>query len=131
MINKQLLLAILICAGASGCTPLAPSGCHKTTALGSCSSGKWDDQDAWGAQARAIRSAINAQLRDPEAWKGKKCTLHLQFAEDGTATSISTSRGNKAYCAAILSAAQKARFPAFSNKEVYRDFQQSRFEMGS
>ena len=130
MINKRLILTILTCA-LTGCSPLHSSGCHKTTALGSCGSGKWDDQDAWGAQARAIRSAIYAQLSDPEAWKGKKCRLHIQFAEDGTATMISTSSGNKAYCAAILSAAQKARFPAFSNKDVYRDFQQSRFEMGS
>lgn len=34
---------------AAGCAPLQPSGCHKTTALGSCGSGLWEDQNEWGA----------------------------------------------------------------------------------
>jgi colicin import membrane protein len=38
----------------------------------------------------------------------KKCRLHLEFTEDGTALNVSTSNGNKAYCEAVLSAAQKA-----------------------
>ncbi|HKM97939.1 MAG TPA: tolA family protein, partial [Buttiauxella sp.] len=32
------------------------------------------------------------------------------------------------YCEAIKSAAQKATFPAFSNPDVYRDFQKSYFD---
>jgi colicin import membrane protein len=55
--------------------------------------------------------------------------LHIEFAPDGTPLSISTSNGNRAYCEAIISAAQQAKFPAFSNPEVYRDFQKSRFDM--
>ncbi|MGP4443886.1 hypothetical protein ACSSKM_23805, partial [Escherichia coli] len=35
----------------------------------------------------------------------------------------------KAYCEAIKSAAHKAKFPAFNNPEVYRDFQKSGFDM--
>ena len=128
MIRKIFLLAVL--SGlATGCTPLHPSECHKTTALGSCGSGRWDDADEWGAQARAIRAAVNANITDPERWKGKKCRLHLEFAQDGTALAISTSRGNKAYCEAVKSAAQKAKFPAFTNPEVYRDFEKSGFDM--
>ncbi len=42
---------------------------------------------------------------------------------------ISTSNGDKAYCEAIKSAAHKAKFPAFNNPEVYRDFQKSGFDM--
>ncbi|HAK7943901.1 TPA: tolA family protein [Salmonella enterica] len=114
---------------AVGGAPLHPSGCHKTTATGSCSSGRWDDQDEWGAQARAIRAAINARLDEPQNWKGKKCRLHIEFAQDGMALNISTSNGNKAYCNAIKSAALKAKFPAFKNPEVYRDFQKSGFDM--
>jgi colicin import membrane protein len=38
-----------------------------------------------GAQARAIRAAVNAKIDDPQRWKGKKCRLHLAFAKDGTA----------------------------------------------
>jgi TolA protein len=128
MVKKIFMLAV-VASLATGCTPLHPSGCHKTTATGNCSSGRWDDQDEWGTQARAIRTAINAKLANPLSWEGKKCRLHIAFAEDGTASNISTSNGNKAYCEAIKSAAQKANFPAFTNPEVYRDFRKSGFDM--
>ncbi|MEL0553405.1 MULTISPECIES: cell envelope integrity TolA C-terminal domain-containing protein [Enterobacteriaceae] len=128
MVNKVLLLAILVSL-ATGCAPLQPSGCHKTTATGSCGSGRWEDQDEWGAQARAIKAAIDAQVEDPQRWEGKKCRLHLEFAKDGTVLNISTSKGNKAYCEALRSAARKATFPGFTNPEVYRDFQKSGFDM--
>lgn len=128
MVKTVFMLAV-VASLVTGCTPLHPAGCHKTTATGSCSSGRWDDQDEWGAQARAIRTAINDKLADPQRWKGKKCRLHMEFAVDGTATKISTSNGNKAYCEAVKSAAQKAKFPAFTHPEVYRDFQKSGFDM--
>ncbi|WP_100150005.1 cell envelope integrity TolA C-terminal domain-containing protein [Enterobacter kobei] len=126
---KKIVMVALLVNMVAGCAPLHPSGCHKTTATGSCSSGRWDDQDEWGAQARAIRAAINDKLDEPQNWKGKKCRLHIEFAQDGTPLNISTSNGNKAYCEAIKSAAQKAKFPAFNNPEVYRDFQKSGFDM--
>lgn len=126
---KKIVMVALVVSMVAGCAPLHPSGCHKTTATGSCSSGRWDDQDEWGAQARAIRAAINDKLDEPQNWKGKKCRLHIEFAQDGTPLNISTSNGNKAYCEAIKSAAQKAKFPAFNNPEVYRDFQKSGFDM--
>ncbi|HGH8125044.1 TPA: cell envelope integrity TolA C-terminal domain-containing protein, partial [Enterobacter kobei] len=126
---KKIVMVALVVNMVAGCSPLHPSGCHKTTATGSCSSGRWDDQDEWGAQARAIRAAINDKLDEPQNWKGKKCRLHIEFAQDGTPLNISTSNGNKAYCEAIKSAAQKAKFPAFNNPEVYRDFQKSGFDM--
>lgn len=128
MVKKLFMLAVVVNL-TSGCAPLHPSGCHKTMATGDCSSGRWDDEDEWGTQARAIRKAINKELADPQSWKGKKCRLHIEFAQDGTASEISTSNGNKAYCAALKSAAQKATFPAFTNPDVYRDFQKSGFNM--
>ena len=127
---KKIVMLTIAVSLVAGCAPLHPSDCHKTTATGNCSSGRWDDQDEWGAQARAIRAAINAKLDEPQNWKGKKCRLHIEFAQDGTALNISTSNGNKAYCEAIKSAAHKAKFPAFNNPEVYRDFQKSGFNMG-
>lgn len=128
MAGKILMLAVVI-GLAAGCVPLQPSGCHKTTATGNCGSGRWDDQDEWGAQARAIRAAVNANLAEPQRWKGKKCRLHLEFAQDGRALKISTSNGDKEYCEAVNAAAQKAEFPAFRNLQVYRDFQLSGFDM--
>ncbi|WP_228136897.1 cell envelope integrity TolA C-terminal domain-containing protein [Klebsiella sp. RIT-PI-d] len=128
MIKKIFMLA-MVANMAAGCAPLHPAGCHKTTATGSCGSGNWDDQDEWGTQARAIRTAITDQLDEPQRWKGKKCRVHIEFAQNGTALKVSTSYGNKAYCEALKSAAQKAKFPAFTHQEVYRDFQKSRFDI--
>lgn len=126
--GKMFMLAVVVSLVA-GCAPLQPSGCHKTSATGSCSSGRWDDQDEWGAQARGIKAALEDKIAEPQRWKGKKCRLHMEFAQDGTALKVSTSNGNKEYCEAVKLAAQKAKFPAFSNPEVYRDFQKSRFDM--
>lgn len=127
-VNKIVML-VVVGSLATGCVPLHPSGCHKTTATGSCSSGRWDDQDEWGAQARAIRAAVNAKLVKPEKWKGRKCRLHIEFEQNGSASNISTSNGDKAYCEAVKSAAQNAKFPVFTNPELYRDFQKSGFDM--
>lgn len=126
--GKIFMLAVVVSL-AAGCAPLHPSGCHKTTALGSCGSGRWDDQDEWGEQARGIKAAIEEQIAEPERWKGKKCRLHMEFAKDGRALKVSTSKGNEKYCEAVKLAAQKAKFPAFTNPDVYRDFQESRFDM--
>ena len=49
---KKIVMLTFWVGFVAGCTPLHPSDCHKTTATGSCSSGRWDDQDEWGAQAR-------------------------------------------------------------------------------
>lgn len=127
-VGKMFMLAVVFSL-AAGCAPLQPSGCHKTTAMGNCGSGRWDDQDEWGAQARGIKAAIDDKISEPERWKGKKCRLHMEFAQDGTALKISTSNGDKAYCGAVKAATQKAEFPAFSNPDVYRDFQKVGFDM--
>jgi len=124
----MFMLAVVVSLIA-GCAPLQPSGCHKTSAIGSCSSGRWEDRDEWGAQARGIKAAIEDKIAEPQRWKGKKCRLHMEFAQDGTALKVSTSNGNKEYCEAVMLAAQKAKFPAFRNPEVYRDFQKSGFDM--
>jgi len=124
----MFMLAVVVSL-AAGCAPLQPSGCHKTSALGSCSSGRWDDQDEWGSQARGIKAAIEDEIAEPERWKGKKCRLHMEFAQDSRALKVSTSDGDKEYCGALKVAAQKATFPAFSNPEVYRDFQKVGFDM--
>ncbi|WP_285128525.1 cell envelope integrity TolA C-terminal domain-containing protein [Leclercia adecarboxylata] len=122
-------MLVVVVSLLAGCAPLQPSGCHKTSAIGSCSSGRWDDQDEWGAQARGIKAAIEDNIAEPQRWKGKKCRLHMEFAQDGTALKVSTSNGNKEYCEAVKLAAQQAKFPAFTNREVFRDFQKVGFDM--
>lgn len=54
MPGKMFMLAVVVSLIA-GCAPLQPSGCHKTTALGGCGSGRWEDQD---------RSSPNASIAD-------------------------------------------------------------------
>ncbi len=125
----KMFMLVVVVSLLAGCAPLQPSGCHKTSATGSCSSGRWDDQDEWGAQARGIKAAIEDKIAEPERWKGKKCRLHMEFAQDGTALKVSTSNGNKEYCEAVKLAAQQAKFPAFGNSEVYRDFEKVGFDM--
>ncbi len=49
----------------------------------------------------------------------------MKFAQDGNALKV----GNKGYCEAVKLAAEKAEFLAFSNPEVYRDFQKSGLDM--
>jgi hypothetical protein len=67
--EKKIFILIALAGLAVGCAPLHPSGCHKTTATGSCGSGRWDDQDE--ALRPAIKAAINAKLVAPQSWKGK------------------------------------------------------------
>ena len=120
---KIIYMLAVIVGMTAGCTPLHPSDCHKTTATGLCSSGRWDDEDEWGVQAREIRAAIYAEIAENKSWGRKRCLLHIEFSQDGKPQKISTSDGDKAFCEAIQSAAWKAKFPAFSSPEVYRDFQ--------
>jgi len=102
--GKRFMLAVVVSLVAC-CAPLQPSGCHKTSAPGSCSSGRWEDQDEWGAQARGIKAAIEDKIAEPQRWQGKKCRLHLEFAQDGKAWRISTSNGNEEYCERVKLAA--------------------------
>lgn len=104
------MLTVLV-APLIGCAPLHPTGCHKTVALGDCDSGRFTDQDEYGKQANAIKNAIESQLTDRYAWKGKKCRLHLEFTRDGKLTEVESRDGNKKYCAALKAAAEKASFP--------------------
>lgn len=126
---KKIVMLTFWVGFVAGCTPLHPSDCHKTTATGSCSSGRWDDQDEWGRKRGESELQLMPNLMSRITGKGKKCRLHMEFSQDGTALKISTSNGDKAYCEAIKSAAHKAKFPAFNNPEVYRDFQKSGFDM--
>lgn len=49
--------------------------------------------------------------------EGKTMLVSSGLAPDGTTTNISTGEGNKDYCAAIKTAAEKATLPAFSRPE--------------
>lgn len=125
---KKIIIGILV-TFTSGCAPLHPADCHKTTALGDCSSGRFTDKDEYGRQARAIKESIESQLPDRYGWTGKKCRIHVSFSYDGQLNSIRTSEGNKQYCAALVDAAKRATFAPFTNEKIYDAFSQSRFSI--
>lgn len=126
--RKVVLLAILASL-AAGCAPLQPPGCHKTTALGSCLSGHFTDPDKYGQQGLAIKRAFESQLGDRQAWKGKKCRLHVDFARDGKLKNIEIKEGDKDFCAALKTAAERATFPPFPDEEVYNAFASVQLDM--
>ena len=114
---KKTIVMVGLVILASSCAPFHPSDCHKTSALGSCSSGRFSDDDEYGRQARAIKESIDSRLSN------------LSFSDEGKLNSVTTSEGNKAYCAALVDAAKLATFPPFTDKQVYDAFAQSRFSM--
>ena len=126
---KKTIVMVGLVILASSCTPFHPSDCHKTSALGSCSFGRFSDDDKYGKQARAIKESIDSRLSNRYGWTGKKCTIHLRFSDEGKLNSVTTSEGHKAYCAALVDAAKRATFPPFTDKQVYDAFAQSRFSM--
>ena len=104
---KKTIVMVGLVILASSCAPFHPSDCHKTSALGSCSSGRFSDDDEYGRQARAIKESIDSRLSNRYGWTGKKCTIHLSFSDEG----------------------KLATFPPFTDKQVYDAFAQSRFSM--
>lgn len=125
---KKVLLLIMVATTTLGCTPLHPSNCHKTIALSNCGSGRYTDKDEYGAQASAIKEAVESQLADRNAWSGKKCRLHFDFAKNGKLENTIIRFGSKNYCAALKAAAAKAEFKPFPNEELYDTFANSRFD---
>lgn len=73
-VKKIVMLAILV-SFVAGCAPLHPSNCHKTTALGSCSSGRWDDQDEWGSKhgESGMQLMLNLMIRKNGKGKNAGC----------------------------------------------------------
>ncbi|MDH2066326.1 cell envelope integrity TolA C-terminal domain-containing protein [Pantoea sp. GD03673] len=128
----QKLILILLTTALAGCAPLAPSECHKTTALESCSykrSGKVGDNDIYGQQASGIKKALDAALAEPHAWNGKRCNAHLDFKIDGTLDKFIVKGGDKDYCRALTDAAKRARFPAFTDQHVFDVMGSARWNM--
>ncbi|WHQ76744.1 cell envelope integrity TolA C-terminal domain-containing protein [Pantoea sp. Lij88] len=128
---KKIILMLLSVALA-GCTPLAPSECNKKTALETCSynqSGKVGDKDIYGQQASGIKKALDAALTEPHAWNGKRCNAHLDFKIDGTLDNFIVKGGDRDYCKALIEAAKRARFPAFTDQHVFDVMGSARWNM--
>lgn len=129
--EKLMMLALLVSV-ATGCTPLHPTDCLKKSALESCAynrSGNVTDTDIYGQQAAGIKNALDSALADRHAWKGKTCTVHLDFNYDGKLQNMVIRGGDKEYCAALEAAAKKAIFPPFTDQKVYDVMSSARWNM--
>ncbi len=128
MVKKTLMLAGFAFTMMAS-TPSYAADEPKATAAGSCDSGSLNDRSERGEQVRAIEAAINARITEPQRWKGKQCRIQLKFARDGMLVKASTSDGDKAYCEALVFAAAKAKFPAFTHPEIFHACKNTRLDM--
>ncbi|WP_282677558.1 cell envelope integrity TolA C-terminal domain-containing protein [Serratia marcescens] len=116
----------------TGCEPLRTTDCIKNTALDSCSynqSGKVTDKDIFGKQAAGIKKAIDAALINEHSWNGKHCNMHIDFTIDGDLQNIIVKDGDAEYCAALVDAAKRAKFPPFANQHVFDVMGSARWNM--
>ncbi len=95
----------------------------QNTATGSCSSGRWDDQDEWGAQRGESELQLMPNLMSRITGKEKMQVAYGILSGWHGVKNI-YSNGDKAYCEAIKSAAHKAKFrPSTIRKstEIFRN----------
>lgn len=129
---KKILILMLMIATMVSCTPLAPEDCQKVSALDSCDynrSGRVLDNDIYGKQASGIKKALDAALTTPHAWGTKRCNVHLDFTIDGTLQNFIIKHGDKDYCHALADAAERAKFPPFTDQHVYDVMGSARWNM--
>lgn len=128
----KIAILILLSTTVVGCSPLTPKDCQKTGALDLCTyerSGKVTDKDIYGEQASGIKKALDAALKKPHVWEGKRCNVHLDFKIDGTLQNFIIKSGDKEYCHALAEAAKLAKFPAFTDQHVYDVMGSARWNM--
>lgn len=129
---KKIIILVLMGFMTSGCAPLRPAECQKKSALEDCQynrSGKVSDRDAYGEQASGIKMALDAALADKHAWKGKRCTMHLDFNIDGSLRHLIVKDGDKDYCQALEEAAKNAKFPPFTDQHIFDVMGSARWDM--
>jgi len=124
----MLMLTGLACAAMASSATYS-SECLSTTATENCRSGRQSERDERAEQVRAIKAAINANLADPLRWKDKECELQLRFAPNGMLLQLLTRGGDKDYCRALVSAAAKTKFPAFTHPDLFNEFNNTWLDM--
>ena len=105
MYDEKAWIFVAAVVALSGCAPLHPSDCHKTSALGSCDSGRFSDEDEYGQQARGSKKPSSRNLLTATRG-GEKVPPAFRIRPDGTLEKMNTAEGNKAYCAALREAAK-------------------------
>lgn len=78
-----------------------------------------------GIQEYSIRfhSAVLSHIREPEAYAGKSCRLHISLNRAAQLTAISTVKGDPAMCRAMTRAVRETTFPPIPDENIYQQMQ--------
>ncbi|HHT0471743.1 cell envelope integrity protein TolA [Klebsiella variicola] len=68
----------------------------------------------------AIRNAIVAEMYEPDAYKGKTCSIRISLQPDGSVNSATAKEGDAKFCKAAISAMTRAKIPAAPDDETYQ-----------
>jgi colicin import membrane protein len=129
---KKIIRIMLMAVAVAGCAPktakeprinsLSDSAAYKE-------SGMVSESDIYGQQASGIEKALDAALNKPHAFYGKTCNVSMILDIDGSLQRFSVNSGDKEYCHALLAAARQAKFPAFTDRNVYEAMGASKWNM--
>ncbi|MHA8984157.1 cell envelope integrity protein TolA, partial [Klebsiella pneumoniae] len=70
--------------------------------------------------ATQIRNAIVAEMYEPDAHKGKTCSIRISLQPDGSVNSATAKEGDAKLCKAAISAITRAKIPAAPDDETYQ-----------
>ncbi|WP_071838316.1 cell envelope integrity protein TolA [Klebsiella pneumoniae] len=70
--------------------------------------------------AAQIRNAIVAEMYEPDAYKGKTCSIRIYLQPDGSVNSATAKEGDAKLCKAAISAITRAKIPAAPDNETYQ-----------
>lgn len=110
---KSCIIAIIVACSLSACAEKSPTL-------------KMPKNAPHGEQLRSqgseIKRAIELNFINEPSFSGKRCTLRLQFAPNGSLLSVKSEGGDPELCEAALKAANKAKYPPFINDKMYDTF---------
>ena len=72
--------------------------------------------------ATQIRNAIFAEMYEPDAYKGKTCSIRISLQPDGSVNSATANDGDEKLCKAAIAAIIRAKIPAAPDNETYQKF---------
>ncbi|MGJ4166793.1 cell envelope integrity protein TolA, partial [Klebsiella pneumoniae] len=70
----------------------------------------------------AIKTAVEMQMFEPEAYAGKMCTVRISIQRDGTLNSAIAEGGDPKLCKAAISAVTHAKIPPAPDENTWQIF---------
>ncbi|MND10665.1 cell envelope integrity inner membrane protein TolA [compost metagenome] len=70
--------------------------------------------------AAQIRNAIVDKMHEPDAYKGKTCSIRISLQPDGSVNSATVKEGDAKLCKAAISAITRAKIPAAPDDKTYQ-----------